>query len=72
VLEPERGREGSVRELLPVAIYGGLSAAVAFALSFGSLILFIVNFFIIGGVLRLVAWKIMRQRGQKPPRGWWV
>jgi hypothetical protein len=42
-----------------------------YLLSGGSLVTFIILIVVIGVLLRLVAFALVRARGQWPPRGWW-
>jgi hypothetical protein len=54
------------------AIWGGTTTVLAYALSFGSIVIFIALMIVFGILLRLAAWAVIKQRGERPPRGWWI
>jgi uncharacterized OsmC-like protein len=60
------------RELLLVGLWGATTAVIAYALSFGSMPIFVLNMFVIGALVRLGAYFVVKWRGQKPPSGWWT
>jgi ABC-type xylose transport system permease subunit len=58
----------AVRIFVAVAVV----AALVWTLARGSPLWFLVIMVIIGIGFRLIARAVVRRRGEKPPRGWWV
>jgi hypothetical protein len=65
-------RNRDLKTLMMVGLWGGLTTVAAYALSFGSLLLFVGLMVAFGVILRVVARTIAVRRGQRPPRRWWL
>jgi hypothetical protein len=59
------------RTLAIIAAWGALTTVLAYTLSRGALAWFIVWMLILGASQRLIAYRIVRRRGEHPRRGWW-
>ena len=62
----------TTRTLLLVAAWGATTTVVAYLISGGNLVLFVIAMFAIGIVQRVVAVRVTRQGGGQPPRWWQV
>jgi hypothetical protein len=70
--EITQDKDAKRKRLLGVGLWGAATTVVAYLLAFGSLVLFVANIFAIGILLRAAAWAVMRRRGKRPPRWWWL
>jgi hypothetical protein len=68
---PARPQPG-LRRLLGVAAYGAVTALVAYLISGGSVVWFLVVMVGFGVLLRLSARAVVLRRGERPPRWWWL
>ena len=66
------GKRVERTRLLGIGLWGATTTLTAYLLAFGSLLLFVANLIAIGILLRMVAWAVMRRRGKRPPRWWWL
>jgi hypothetical protein len=64
-------RNRDLKTLLMVALWGGVTTIAAYALSFGSIPLFVGLMVAFGVILRVGARIIGSRHGQKPPPRWW-
>jgi drug/metabolite transporter (DMT)-like permease len=62
----------TAKRLVGAGVWGAAMTLLAYLLSFGSVPAFIVLMFVISAVLRVMAVAVLRQRGEKPPQGWWL
>jgi hypothetical protein len=60
------------RNLALIAVWGALTTVAAYAVAGGSIPWFIVWLVILGVGQRVVAYWLVRRRGGRPGRGWWV
>jgi 4-hydroxybenzoate polyprenyltransferase len=60
------------RTLALIAAWGAVTALVAFALAGGNIAWFAVWMVILSAGHRLLAYWIVRRRGEHPRRGWWL
>jgi hypothetical protein len=60
------------RTLLTVAAVGGATTVGAYALSGGSIPIFVAVMVAIGIVARVGARALTIRQGRQPPRGWWL
>jgi hypothetical protein len=70
--EPGARRQITPRGLLFAALWGASTTLLAYALSFGSVPVFILLLVTFGVLLRLAGWTLAKRRGNGPPRGWWT
>jgi hypothetical protein len=61
-----------LRTLLKVGIVGGVTTGGAYALSRGSIPVFVGILVAFGILTRVGARVLMARLGRKPPRGWWL
>jgi hypothetical protein len=72
VPDPGTRKPMTRKGLVAAGIWGATTTVLAYVLSFGSIPLFIALMVAFGVLLRLAAFAVMKQRGERPPRGWWV
>jgi hypothetical protein len=60
------------RKLAIIAAWGAATTVVAYALSRGAIARFILWMFSLGVGQRLIAYSIVRRRGEHPRRWWWL
>lgn len=60
------------RTLLKVGIVGGVTTGGAYAVSGGSIPVFVGVLIAIGILMRVGARVLMARQGRRPPRGWWL
>lgn len=60
------------KTLLAVGLWGATTTVFAYLLSFGNLAVFVVLLLIIGVAVRVLAYRIVKRRGEKPPPWWWL
>ncbi len=70
-MEPRRLPPLTPRTMLRVAAWGAATTLIAYLLSGGSIPWFIAWMLVIGITQRLVAYWIVRRRGEHPPPHWW-
>jgi predicted lipid-binding transport protein (Tim44 family) len=68
--EPAKPRP-TPRDLIRVGLWGALTAGIAYGLARGSLPVAILLMVLFGIAQRMVAFRIVRARGETPPRWWW-
>jgi hypothetical protein len=68
---PPPGPPPTLRTLTLIAVWGAATTLGAYALAGGNIAWFIVWMVILGIGLRLLAYWVVRRRGQQPPHGWW-
>ena len=60
------------RALAIIAAWGAATTVAAYTLSRGAIAWFILWMLILGVGQRLIAYWIVRRRGEHPRRGWWL
>jgi hypothetical protein len=63
--------ELSLKTLLRVGLWGATTTLIAYLLSRGSIVFFVVWLFVIAVLVRIVARVVVARRGERPPKGWW-
>jgi hypothetical protein len=65
-------RKPGVRTLVFVGLFGAATTVIAYVISGGSLLVFVAAMVLIGVLLRVGAYALVRSRGEQPPRRWWL
>lgn len=59
------------KTLLAVGLWGASTTLIAYLLSRGSIVFFVIWLFVIAIVVRVGARLLVARRGERPPKGWW-
>jgi len=65
-------RKPGVRTFVFVGLLGAAITVIAYVISGGSLLVFVAALVLIGILLRVGAYALVRSRGERPPRRWWL
>jgi VIT1/CCC1 family predicted Fe2+/Mn2+ transporter len=68
---PRHSKPG-VRTFVFVGLFGAAITVIAYVISGGSVLIFVAALVLIGILLRVGAYALVRNRGEQPPRRWWL